>query len=223
MTVTIAIYVAGVIALAAAAVELLARYRDNPLRALLSLPSVSYMLVNGLAGAGTAWWLDQFFPKMVSTPAGNVDPIKLAIVAGFGSLVVLRTSVMKLRVASGQDISIGPAVIIDQLLSVIDRGVDRSLAGPRAKIVAELAEKFVFDRDNLALVSLCLGLLQNPTASEEQETTSLSRSLAGRSDISPKVKKMILLLALLGVVGENVLRQAVMSLQEPDTAPPPGG
>lgn len=219
MTVTGGVLLAGLFAFVAAGVELLARYRDNPLGAVWSWPAFVYELVNGVAAVAAAGWLIQFFPTPVENAAGDIDPLKLALVAGLGSLAVFRTSVMKLRISNGQDISVGPAVIVEQLLSVVDRSVDRHLAGPRAHVAAELAEKLVFERDNDSLVALCLVLLQNPTPNEEQEMTTLSRTLAGRTDMPPKVKKMIMLLALLGVVGEQVLREAVASLHEP--APPP--
>jgi hypothetical protein len=222
LTVTGAIWVAGLIAFLVAGAELLARYRDDPVRALWSVPAFAYEIVNGLTGVLAAWWIAEFFPTAVAKPgATGIDPLKLAVVAGFGALVVLRSSLMKLRIANGQDISVGPAVIVEQLLSVIDRSVDRHLARRRAGIATELSEHLVFERDNAALVSLCLVLLQNPTPAEEQEMTAVSRALAGRTDLAPRVKKMMLLLALLGVVGEQVLRQAVKALQVPVDGPEP--
>jgi hypothetical protein len=209
----VGIFAAGLIGLAVAYVELLARYRDDPRRAVWSWPAFAYALINGAIAALGAWWLVTFSPATVSkAPAGapvSVDEVKLAIVAGFGSMAVLRTSLLKLRMNSGDDISVGPAVILDQLLSVVDRAVDRHLAEHRAQIASELAGRIDFDLHRTSLVSLCLVLLQNPSPNEQQQMTSVSQALAGRTDIPSSTKSVCLLLALLGLVGETVLREAV--------------
>jgi hypothetical protein len=124
------ITLAGVISLVVAYIELLARYRDDPWRAIWSVPAFCYAIINGIVALLGAWWLVTFFPATVATAADplKTDGLKLAVVAGFGSLAVLRTSLLKLRMNGGDEISVGPAVIIEQLMSVVDRSVDRHLA-----------------------------------------------------------------------------------------------
>jgi len=226
MSVTYGIVGAGAIAFVVAYAELLARYRDDPVRAVLSWPAATYGIVNAASGVLAAWWLWTFFPQLVAvaTPAAKVNcaepnVAKLAVVAGLGSLALLRTSLLKLRMTNGDDISVGPAVIVEQIMSVVDRGVDRHQAQHRSEIAKSLAPNVNFDQQAASLVSLCLVLLQNPSADEEQQITSVMRSLAGRSDISPKVKSMSLLLTLLGLVGEPVLRNAVDALNGPAPTP----
>lgn len=218
MSVAMAAWLAGLIALAVSYVELLARYRDDPLRAVLSWPAFSYGLINGGAGLLAAWWISTYFPSLATAAkAGlegvSVDPVKLAIIAGLGSLAVLRTSLMKLHTGAGDDISVGPAVIIDQLLSVVDRGVDRHLAERRAQLAGALAAKIDFPTQSSSLVALCLVLLQNSTAAEALQIQAARDGLAGRLDMPGKVKSMSLVLALLGLVGERVLSEAVDRVQ----------
>src|SRR5690348_11740510 len=95
------IVVAGLIGMLVAYAELLARYRDDPVRAVISWPAFSYALVNGAAGLLAAWWISSFFPSIV-TDAGarSVDGAKLAVIAGFGALAVMRTSLLKLKMNS---------------------------------------------------------------------------------------------------------------------------
>ena len=207
---------AALIAGLVAYIELLARYRDDPIRALRRAPAALYGLINAGTGALAAWWLCAFSPSLVAASSTGtplvIDGVKLAIVAGFGSLAVLRTSLLKLRTSSGDDISVGPAVIIDQLMTVIDRSVDRHLAEHRSAVAAELAARFNFDTQAASLVSLCLVLLQNPSPTDEQQITSVMRSLIGRNDLTAGVKAMSLLLTLVNLVGEKVLRRAVGAL-----------
>ncbi|HZZ89985.1 MAG TPA: hypothetical protein VFE13_16780 [Caulobacteraceae bacterium] len=210
MTATEGIVVAGLIGIVVAYAELLARYRDDPMRAVLSWPAFSYALVNGGAGLLAAWWLSSFFPSIVAaTGAKSIDGAKLAVVGGFGALAVMRTSLLKLKLNSGDEVSVGPAVIVDQLLTVVDRSVDRHLAERRATIASELAGRIDFQRDGTSLVALCLVLLQNPSATEQQQMSAVLQGLNGRTDIPANIKATSLLLALLGLVGETVLRQAV--------------
>jgi len=210
--ITIAALIGGISAL----VELLARYRDDPARAILSVPAAAYAVINAVAAILAGWWLVLFQFSLVADPQYPhlVSVARLAVIAGFGSLLVMRTSLLRLRMPGGDEISVGPAVIVEQLLSVIDRGVDRHLAVRRAQIASVLAPKIDFTRHNSELVSLCLVLLQNPTADEEQRMTAVSRALAGRNDIDDRVKAMSLILALLGLVGETVLVQAVDAIND---------
>ncbi len=225
MDVNTAIWAAGLIGFIVSAVELLARYRDDPLRALWSWPALSYALINGGAGLLAAWWLATFSKSLVAVdPVAHpiaVDGVKLTIVAGFGSLAVLRTSLMKLRTVGGDDISVGPAVIVDQLLSVVDRGVDRHLAEHRSQIAAQLASQIDFVQQSSSLVALCLVLLQNPSPIEAQQMTTVRSALAGRTDMPDSIKNMSLVLALLGLVGQKVLAEAVKCVQTGTGAPAP--
>jgi hypothetical protein len=216
---------AGLIGLLLAYAELLARYRDNPVRAVWSAPAFTYALVNAFTCLLAAWWILTFSKDLVTPTSGatlahqegDVDAAKLAIIAGFGALAVLRTSLLKLRMNSGDDISVGPAVIIEQLLSIVDRSVDRHLAKRRSRIASELAADFSFSRQSTSLVSLCLTLLQNPSPTETQQMTSVRNALAGRNDLSARVKTMSLMLTLLELVGEAVLREAVAAIRaDPD-------
>jgi len=213
---------AALIAAAVAFVELLARYRDDPWRATLNLASLTYAAINAAVAVLAAWWVVTFFPQIVGIgdakalaaqqAAGipvRIDSVKLAVAAGLGSLALMRTAVLKLRVAGADDIAIGPALVIDQLLSVVDRSVDRHLAAHRAEIANQLAPRLDFARHATSLAALCLTLLQNSTPAEQQQITAAVQALNGRTDIPPAIKSTSLVLLLLGLVGEAVLRQAV--------------
>src|SRR4051812_7113415 len=93
------IVVAALIGGVVAYVELLARYRDDPWRAVASAPAFAYALVNGAAAALVAWWVATFFPQIVTSVSATelkslqdagaavpVDNVKLAVAAGFGAL-----------------------------------------------------------------------------------------------------------------------------------------
>jgi hypothetical protein len=216
------IWIAALIAAAVAFVELLARYRDDPARAVFNVASFAYAAINACVAVLAAWWVVTFFPQIVGVgdakalaaqqAAGRpiaIDDVKLAVAAGFGSLALMRTAVLKLHVPGGDEIAIGPALIIDQLLNVVDRSVDRHLAIHRADIADQLSVRVDFVKHATSLASLCLTLLQNPTLAEQQQITAAVQALNGRNDITPALKSTNLVLLLLGLVGEPVLRRAV--------------
>lgn len=208
---------AALIAGAAGGAELAARYRDDPIRALFSFPAGLYLLLNAGAGYAAAFMLSRFAPETFLV-GGKPDVLMLALAAGFGSLAALRVSIVKLKVGA-DELSVGPALVIDQVLKVVDRGVDRHLASHRATIAEELASSIDFEDHGMSLVATCIALLQNASADEQNRMIELARGLGGRDDIPPLTKTVNLILALLGLVGEHVLRAAIKVVQA-DPPPP---
>jgi hypothetical protein len=194
------------------AVELIARYRDDPFRAIVVPSAVLYMLIN-LTAAIFALWTLRLFSVDWWTASGPVEQKFYEIMtAGFGSMVVLRSSLFTLRVNEG-DIAVGPAMVLDVLLRATDRGVDRAMAEPRATIVDDVMADVSFDLARLALPSFCMALMQNVSPEEQQSFALQVEALAG-SDMTDRVKSLNLGLALLNLVGEKVLRVAVTNLKK---------
>ena len=201
---------AALLAGAAGASELAARYRDDPLRALRSWPAILYLALNAVTALAAAFLLVRFAPSQFA-PSGRPDIVQIALTAGFGSLAVMRLSVVRLKVGA-DEISVGPALVIEQVLKVVDRGVDRHLAAHRATVADALADRIDFANQGMPLVVTCIALLQNASAEEQTRLIDVARGLAGRADLPARVKSISLILALLGVVGEKVLRAAVASV-----------
>lgn len=63
-----------------------------------------------------------------------------------------------------------------------------------------------------ALPAYCFQLMQNTSAEEERQIADLVRRLREQVGMDDEVKVRIVLLALLTVVGEAVLRQAIGEL-----------
>jgi hypothetical protein len=136
------------------------------------------------------------------------------LAAGLSALAALRTSIFRVRTAGGEDIAFGPALLIESLLKVVDRSVDRHLAEQRARIVKELAPQLNFTQHGNELALHCISLLQNANLEEQTRITALAANLVGRADITPIAKSRLLVLGLLGVIGEPVLRGAVRDVTE---------
>lgn len=203
---------AFLIGVVVAVIELVTRYRDDIAKALTSLPALFYVLLNGVIALFAATLLTSYYPDVVRLAGtSKINDGMLAVVAGFGSLAILRAGIMKVRVGSNE-ISVGPALIIEQLLAVIDRLVDRRMASYRGDITDELAPKIVFATHGTKLVTECLGRLTNASAQEAKDLKELVQSLTGTSEIDAAQKSRSLVLALLPIVGALVLRQSVKSV-----------
>jgi hypothetical protein len=212
--------IAALLAYFVSLAELLTRYKDDPWVATTSLPSLIYTIINALLAVAAVWLLLNYFPHAFSDVPNSdnagaskepYDPIKVALVCGFGSLAVLRAGVLKVRIHHS-DISVGPAILIDQVLKIVDRLIDRKLADKRSTIAAELAKNVSFPTQGTELILLCLALLQNHNAEEKAKLETLYENLSAKSGISDPTKTTILICALLESLGEKALRNAVSKL-----------
>lgn len=190
-------------------VELLGRYRYAPLRAAFTLSGCAYILIN-LVAAWAAYYMIEAFQIL-----GNVTLAKSlthVLLAGFGSLVFMRSSFFKVRVGDA-DIGIGPSVVLDTLLLVADRGVDRREAVKRAQDIASLVAE-VSDSKLVAkmLTKYGLALMQNVDDKTVQEVTEAIERIMGDAQIPDEIRLDIVALKLGNVVGPDVLEAAVEAL-----------
>jgi hypothetical protein len=208
--------VAAVVSLA----ELATRYKDDPWLAVRSGPSVFYTLINAAVAACCVWVLLHYDPNAfavvsVSDAAradgGAYDSVKVVFICGLGSLALLRASVFKARVHD-TDVSVGPAIVIEQILKVVDRAIDRKLAERRADIVAELVPRVDFANQGIALFTVSLALLQNHTPDEKKKIKGVYEGLKANEDIDARTRSTILVLSILDSLGSKALRHVVNTI-----------
>lgn len=199
--------------------ELVSRYRDAPFRALLTRPALLYIVLNALASVGALALIRQM--RWLDDVGGGDASSKLviqAMVAGLGAMALFRSSLFMVRVGS-TDVGVGPAGFLQVLLSAADRACDRTRAGPRAKAVGEIMQGISFSKAKQALPTLCFNLMQNVSA-EEQRTFGIAVKELEAAEMDEVFKSNNLGLALMNVVGEDLLRQAVGILKSEITAQP---
>ncbi len=202
-------YWVGSIGLLVGLTEILSRYRDDPWQATLNAGALIYVSVNFIAATIALFLLRDVFPvtfNLENIPA-NADKIRLLriVVAGLGAMAIFRSSLFVFRIAD-KDVSIGPGLVLQVLLDVTDRAVDRARARPRALIVSKIMQGVDFTKAEVALPTYCFALMQNQLAFAKQ----LSQLAA--ANMSTITKSLALGLALMNLVGEHVLRAAVDTL-----------
>lgn len=185
--------------------EILSRYRDAPGAAASSRAGLGYILFNAAVSLVVMFFIREVFPIWDQT-ANTAPPTDLrtlvthALIAGFGAMAILRSSILTARVGS-KDVEIGPAAVVDIFRSTMDRDVARVRATPRARLVQDIMGDVSFVRSYEALSSISLTLLQSVDADERSRIEQEIGALANRTGRSDEDKALELGLILAGSVG----------------------
>ena len=168
------------------AVEIMARYRQAPVRAVLSYSGFTFVGVNVLASA-VAWYLMHVTHVMGEKLPGTLGypedvKVKAVIVSGFGALLFLRSAVFKVRI-NETDVAVGPAALLNSLMLIADRGVDRWEAVARAREVSRLVARI---RDPVSVARLLgkysLALMQNIDPKSIEDLNEAIKKIVESSD-----------------------------------------
>jgi len=192
--------------------ELISRYRDEPVRAIASLPAFIYVLINVAAAIAALYFVDVFGWRFGVAEDASVGILRTTqvLVAGLGAMALFRSALFNARVGES-DVGIGPSGILQVLLDAADRAVDRNRAQPRAIRVAEIVKGTKFAKAQSVLPTFCFALMQNLPPTTQEAAGNEIKALAN-SSISDHGKSLIMGLTLMNVVGEAVLRAAVDAL-----------
>ncbi|MFL6857534.1 MAG: hypothetical protein ACJ8EB_06440 [Allosphingosinicella sp.] len=142
------------------ACELLTRYRDEPVKAVCNWAALTYIAVNFCAAVLALFLIETFHVDF----GVEGDPAKLTalrvLAAGLAAMAFFRTSLFTAKVGD-QDLPLGPGIILQILLNVTDRQVDRGRARPRAQEIADQVNLIEQPKPGEAsrLQSILLGLL----------------------------------------------------------------
>jgi len=192
------------------ATELLSRYRDAPFEALTARASHIYIGLNGLIAVASLILLQTVASGIVPGTTDTERDFYAVLIAGFGGAALFRSAIVRSKIGDA-DVGIGPSFVIETLLGVTDREIDRERGNVRANqvtpIMIDLPSTFVSD----ALVPYCLSLLQNLSAQERENIDTKVNALSTKK-IDPGIKPVIVGLLLVNLVGFSVLDRACVEL-----------
>ncbi len=191
--------------------ELIVRYKDEPLEAIKTFASVCYIVINALASLGTMYATEVFgwtFGIAAGSDTSKIQFVRI-LVAGFSSMALLRSSLFTVRVGN-QDLGIGFSAVIQTLLRATDAAVDRHRGLSRDRIVKAM-ESVSFEKAVAVLPTYCLGLMQN-LSPLDQEAFARNIESINKLKTDPAVKSRLLGLAVMNVMGSQVLLCAIDSL-----------
>ncbi len=186
--------------------EILGRYTDSPMAAIKSPGALIYVLVNAFGSVAALYLLTELAPDAVSNAVSQV------LLAGLGAMAFLRSSVFKAKVGT-EEVSIGPAIILDTLLKFADAQVDRGRAEDRASGIAEVIQSVPLSQAAVDLPRLCFALMQNLQVDVRQRVLDDITLVVTDTKRSEQVKVMEVGLVLWSRVGIGTLTGAVTLLR----------
>jgi len=204
--------ICGMLGGATGVVELVSRYKDDPVAAVQSVAAVNYILLNVLSSVA-ALLLLQTYGKDLLGESGSVEKvISQMLVAGFGAMAFLRTSIFNVSIGN-ERVAVGPAALLEVLLSAADRAVDRRRAYSRSTSLKKMGwDKISFDKSRVALPAYCFALMQNVSAKEQNAVGEHIKAVTGNKMLTPQQKLRLIVLAIMNIVGEEVLKEAQSGL-----------
>lgn len=198
------------------ATELLSRYRDAPLRAVLSMPAVTYLAVNAAASIGALALSNGFGWNfgLDATAAGDSDAIEWTrvAVAGFGSAALFRSALFVRRVGT-DDVDVGPSSALKILLEVTDEAVDRGRGSAILDTAASIMRETNVD-DLGAIAAACLHAMQSMSPERGAALGALLESIDEVHADDPAARRIAHGETLLKFFGEGVVRSAVTSVAD---------
>lgn len=191
-------------------VEIISRYKDAPFQMVITWPGMLYMWVNAFVAAGALWMIRLFGWNFLPADTANAEVARWTqvLAAGLGAMAIFRSSVFVLGKEEDK-VSVGPNAVLETLLSAIDKEVDRHRGQERARTVRELVGRMHYEDVSRDLSLISSFLMQNLAADDVQRLTEAQKQVDNVSK-DPEVRKYLLGLRIIDVVGEDVLRQAIM-------------
>lgn len=194
-------------------VETLSRYRDEPFKALgTSLFGWFYVILNGALGLAAYYILLQQAPP--GEVVDDVDFIKYALAAGFGAAVVIRSRVFTTKVGS-HEVAIGPGYIVDQLLLILDRQIDRKRALERTQLVRTRMQDVDFQRVAGYVSTMILGSRQSMSLQDQEDMANQLKQI--RDQPTGELEKAFALgFLILDFMGEEFLDEIFQQIDDLD-------
>ena len=190
--------------------ELLSRHRDYPVNAAFSLPSLFYVLLNGGLSVLALVIVSLLPPDWLKNGA-DLDTLKTTLAVGFGAAAFFRSSFFKLSTPDGE-VSVGPGLVIDIFLEVIDDSVDRMLGERRLDDATRIMKDVVFTKAQTVLPTTCFAALKRLSAESQQQAALQIRALSANADMDEQSKAVALGLAMMSLTGKQILQKAVSYL-----------
>ena len=195
-------------------IELLLRYRESP--PFFKIPQFwVYIIFNSLPGVLTFWLMQIYALDFGFDPALEASKIvwTQTLIAGFGSLIFLRSSLFIARVGD-QDIPVGPISLLVVILDSMDREVDRRRAARRVETTRRIMKEIPYEVAAETLPLFATALMQNLPKSDQEQILVEIKGVSQNETLTNDTKSQLIGLILINYVGEDVLEGAAEALKK---------
>lgn len=196
---------------AVGAAEIISRYRDEPFIAVLSPPGLSYLLLNAVISALAFFLVIHYQGTMFP----NIrDRLLASILAGFGSMVVMRSKLFSFKTEAGEVYSVGPEAVLAIFLSSVDRQIDRYRASRRQELVYEQTCDIADAINAPSFLRAFLVSYQNLSSEEKQKINADIKDIYANQDLpTPLLKFMAVAFGFLNIMGERNFKALILQLK----------
>jgi len=172
---------------------------------------MAYLILNGVislaAFAVLHRYQDQIFPSLKS------DLFLTSVIAGFGAMAVFRSKFFTFRSVDGKDFPIGPSIVLDTVLRMIDSKIDRRRATERQAQVFDTTVN-LHDFGNVAnYIEASLTSFQNLSQDDKTEIKKVIDQYRGLTNWPDTLKSLGLGFAFLNISGEENYDQVISNLK----------
>ncbi|WP_305789057.1 hypothetical protein [Symbioplanes lichenis] len=209
---------AGCLGAAIGATELASRYRDDPGRSVLQPAALLYVLTNAAASVAAVAIIRVFGWTFGQT--GAARDLVQTLAGGLGAIALFRTKLFA-AAEKGSNFNWGPGGLLERILAVSDRQVDRYQAKRRSQVAREVMSGVSFDRVYVTLPALALSLLENSSPDDQSRLKADVIALKDDELMSPEDKSLLLGVAVMRITGVQLLVRAVAGLSGRDGVPAP--
>ncbi len=191
--------------------EILSRYRDEPILATVTSSGMSYLALNGTISL-VAFAVLRKYPTQIF-PALQNDLFLSAVVAGFGAMTVFRSKLFTFKSSDGKEYPIGPSIVLDTVLKMIDSKIDRRRATDRQLKVFN-AMFGINDFGNTAnYIEASLLSFQNLSQDDKAQVTSVIDQYRSLTRWPDTLKSLGLGFAFLTIAGEDNFDHVIINLK----------
>ena len=185
-------------------VELFQRYKAEPFKVIVSVWGVGYIGLNAFVSfaAYGIWFLSQETHDQAA-----LAKIQWAVICGFGAVAMLKAKLMTISTSDQKSIALGPEILVQTILRVIDRELDRQRAIKRFGVVRKLMKNIDYEKAKLPLPLQIFQSMQRISEEESEKMVEGIEEIDQMTGLSSQDKSYLLGFYLLDLVGENFLSE----------------
>jgi len=184
--------------------EIVSKFRDEPLKSFRTKEALFYHVFNGAISAFALYVLSLYWTE----PMSPLDRMKAVLVAGLGSMLVMRSRLFNLKVGT-EDISFGP----EQFVKVFFRFMEQAIDRVRAQARVEFVQKTMDNIDAHKVLDYSVTMLAASQVLDQVKRDALKQGIpaacAAAGDAQLKSYKLGFL--LLDEMGEDFVGQLFQS------------
>lgn len=191
-------------------VELLNRYNTHFGGIIRAVSAVLYIVINGIISAVCLYLLRTYgFFDVEINHGKNLGQV---ILAGVGSMSLLRSSIFTIRSSSGNQKQVGAIEIVEALLKSVEREFDRHSSSINLQEVGKIMQNVNIRRYGKDLITTCLNVMQGLSPEEQERLGKDVSKLMNEVGISEEIRAINIGVVLARITGEKLLRYVVTTV-----------